>query len=212
MFQEYGVINFWTFIVGTIVIVMVPGPNSLYLLRTGISRGIRSAYRGVAGIMLGDTFLIFLAWAGVATLIQTSPHIFTAVKYLGALFLCWLGIKIIWSTLHRTQQSHSAPAIKKENYFLRAFMLSITNPKSILFYVSFFIQFIDPVAAHSAVAFSLLGVVLQLISLMWMTFLLLAGAAIARWLGARQSVVKLANSLTGLLFIGFAARLVATQG
>ena len=91
-------------------------------------------------------------------------------------------------------------------------MLSITNPKSILFYVSFFIQFIDPASAHSAAAFSLLGAVLQLISVSWMTFLLLARAAVARWLGTRRRLVRLGNSLTGLLFIGFAARLAAAQG
>ncbi|WP_312409835.1 leucine efflux protein LeuE [Pseudescherichia sp.] len=212
MFHDYGVVNFWTFLAGALVIVMVPGPNSLYVLRTGISRGIRAAYRGVAGVVLGDVFLIFLAWAGIATLIQASPHVFTAIKYLGALFLSWLGIKIIWSALHQPREAGNVPAIRKENYFLKAFMLSITNPKSILFYVSFFIQFIDPSSAHSAAAFSLLGAVLQLISLSWMTFLLLAGAAVARWLGTRRRLVRLGNSLTGLLFIGFAARLAAAQG
>ncbi|WP_313110995.1 leucine efflux protein LeuE [Pseudescherichia sp.] len=212
MFHDYGVLNFWTFLAGALVIIMVPGPNSLYVLRTGISRGIRAAYRGVAGVVLGDVILIFLAWAGIATLIQTSPHVFTAIKYLGALFLSWLGIKIIWSALHQPREAGNVPAIRKENYFLKAFMLSITNPKSILFYVSFFIQFIDPASAHSAAAFSLLGAVLQLISVSWMTFLLLAGAAVARWLGTRRRLVRLANSLTGLLFIGFAARLAAAQG
>lgn len=212
MFHDYGVVNFWTFLAGAVVIVMIPGPNSLYVLRTGISRGMRAAYRGVAGVVLGDVFLIFLAWAGIATLIQTSPHIFTDVKYLGALFLSWLGIKIIWSALHQPLKDSSVPAVRKENYFLKAFMLSITNPKSILFYVSFFIQFIDPASEHSAAAFSLLGAVLQLISLSWMTFLLIAGAAVARWLGSRRRLVRMGNSLTGLLFIGFAARLAAAQG
>ncbi|MBT8499727.1 leucine export protein LeuE [Pantoea agglomerans] len=165
MFHDYGVVNFWTFLAGALVIVMVPGPNSLYVLRTGISRGMRAAYRGVAGVVLGDVFLIFLAWAGIATLIQASPHVFTAVKYLGALFLSWLGIKIIWSALRQPPQGAPVPAVRQENYFLKAFMLSITNPKSILFYVSFFIQFIDPATAHSAAAFSVLGAVLQIISL-----------------------------------------------
>lgn len=212
MFHDYGVINFWTFLAGALVIVMVPGPNSLYVLRTGISRGMRTAYRGVAGVVLGDVLLIFLAWAGIATLIQASPHIFTAVRYLGALFLSWLGIKIIWSAFRQPALDASVPAVRKENYFMKAFMLSITNPKSILFYVSFFIQFVNPATAHSAAAFSLLGAVLQLISLSWMTLLLLTGAALARWLGTRRRLVALANSLTGLLFIGFAARLAATQG
>lgn len=211
MLHDYGVVNFGTFLAGALVIVMLPGPNSLYVLRTGISRGMRAAYQGVVGVMLGDTFLIFLAWAGIATLIQTSPHLFVAVRYLGALFLLWLGIKIIWSTRRAQGQSTQETAIRKENYCLKAFLLSITNPKSILFYVSFFIQFIDPTTVHTTAAFSLLGAVLQLLSLAWLTFLLLAGATLAHWLRGQKRVVRLANALTGLLFISFAARLAATQ-
>lgn len=211
MFHDFGIVNFWSFLVGALFIVMLPGPNTLYVLRTGISKGLRAAYRGIAGVMLGDIFLIFLAWAGIATLIKTSPHIFMAVKYMGTFYLSWLGVKIIWSTLHKPQQDNPAIAVRQENYFFRAFMLSITNPKSILFFISFFIQFIDPATTHGAAAFSILGAVLEIIGLTWMTFLLLTGATIARWLGTRKSMIRLGNYLTGFLFIGFAARLAVAQ-
>lgn len=211
MLHDYGVLNFWTFLAGALFIVIIPGPNSLYVLRTGISRGIGAAYRGVAGIMLGDTLLIFLAWAGIAALIQTSPHIFIIVRYLGALFLLWLGIKILWTTMREPMQGSSDKVFKIENYCLKAFLLSITNPKSILFHVSFFIQFIDPTVTNTSFAFSFLGAVLQIISFSWLSILLLTGAALARWFRGHKKVVKLANSLTGLLFISFAARLAATQ-
>lgn len=211
MFHDYGILNFWTFLAGALVIIIVPGPNSLYVLRTGISRGTGAAYRGVAGIMLGDIFLIFLAWAGIATLIQTSPHVFIAVRYLGALFLFWLGFKVILSTLRAPLKKSEEVLVRKENYFLKAFLLSITNPKSILFYVSFFIQFIDPVATHTTVAFSLLGATLQIISFIWLSILLLTGAVLARWFRGHQRMVRLANTLTGLLFISFATRLAVSQ-
>lgn len=211
MLHDYGVLNLWTFLAGALFIVIIPGPNSLYVLRTGISRGIRAAYRGVAGVMLGDTLLIFLAWAGIAALIQTSPNIFIIVRYLGAFFLLWLGIKILWMTMRQTPQSSADKVITIENYCLKAFLLSITNPKSILFHVSFFIQFIDPAVTNTGFAFIFLGTVLQIISLSWLSILLLTGAALSRWFRGHKRVVKLANSLTGLLFISFAARLAATQ-
>lgn len=211
MLHDYGVLNLWTFLAGALFIVIIPGPNSLYVLRTGISRGIRAAYRGVAGVMLGDTLLIFLAWAGIAALIQTSPNIFIIVRYLGAFFLLWLGIKILWMTMRQTPKSSADKVITIENYCLKAFLLSITNPKSILFHVSFFIQFIDPAVTNTGFAFIFLGTVLQIISLSWLSILLLTGAALSRWFRGHKRVVKLANSLTGLLFISFAARLAATQ-
>lgn len=208
MLQDYGVLNFWTFLAGALVIVVIPGPNSLYVLRTGICRGTGAAYRGVAGIMLGDMLLVFLAWAGIATLIQTNPHIFIAVRYFGAIFLFWLGFKIIWSTLRTTSRGNTEPVIRNENHCLKAFLLSITNPKSILFYVSFFIQFIDPVTANTAIAFIFLGGTLQMISLVWLTVLLLTGAALSRWFRGHIRLVRLANAFTGVLFISFAARLL----
>ena len=95
MLQDLGIIDLWTFLAGALVIILLPGPNSLYVLRTGMGRGMKAASKAIAGVMAGDLILIFLAWAGVATLIRTSPHIFMMVRYLGAMFLLYLGIKII---------------------------------------------------------------------------------------------------------------------
>ncbi len=211
MLHDVGIINVWTFLAGALVIILLPGPNSLYVLRTGMSRGAKAATRAIAGVMLGDLVLIFLAWAGVATLIRTSPHIFMVVKYLGAMFLLYLGAKIIIGTLRKRDGEQPAEAVKQENYFLRALLLGVTNPKAILFYVSFFIQFIDPAVTHTAPAFALLGLMIQGISLSYYTILLLAGAMMVRFLRSRARLVKLANMLTGMLFFGFAVRLVSAQ-
>ncbi|ORM72318.1 leucine efflux protein LeuE [Pantoea wallisii] len=211
MLHDVGIINVWTFLAGALVIILLPGPNSLYVLRTGMSRGAKAATRAIAGVMLGDLVLIFLAWAGVATLIRTSPHIFMVVKYLGAMFLLYLGAKIIIGTLRKRDSEQPAEAVKQENYFLRALLLGVTNPKAILFYVSFFIQFIDPAVTHTAPAFALLGLMIQGISLSYYTILLLAGAMMVRFLRSRARLVKLANMLTGMLFFGFAVRLVSAQ-
>lgn len=211
MLHDVGIINVWTFLAGALVIILLPGPNSLYVLRTGMGRGAKAASRAIAGVMMGDLVLIFLAWAGVATLIRTSPHVFMIVKYLGAMFLLYLGVKIILSTLRQRDASQPAEPVKEDNYFLRALLLGITNPKAILFYVSFFIQFIDPTVTHTAPAFAVLGSMIQIISLSYYLLLLLAGSVMVRFLKSRTRLVKLANMLTGMLFFGFAVRLVSAQ-
>ncbi len=211
MFHDFGIINLWTFLAGALVIILLPGPNSLYVLRTGMSRGAKAASRAIAGVLMGDIFLIFLAWAGVATLIRTSPHIFMVVKYLGAMFLLYLGAKIILAALRKRRADQPVEPVKEENYFLRAILLGITNPKSILFYVSFFIQFIDPNVTHTAPAFLLLGSMIQCISLSYYLVLIMAGRVMVRFLSNRTRLVKLANMLTGMLFFGFAVRLVSAQ-
>lgn len=211
MLHDVGIINVWTFLAGALVIILLPGPNSLYVLRTGMGRGAKAASKAIAGVMMGDLILIFLAWAGVATLIRTSPHIFMVVKYLGAMFLLYLGVKIILGALRKREGNQPAEAVKIENYFLRALLLGVTNPKAILFYVSFFIQFIDPAVTHTAPAFAVLGSMIQLISLSYYLILLMAGSVMVRFLKNRTRLVKIGNMLTGMLFFGFAVRLMSAQ-
>ena len=90
MFAEFGVLNFWTYVVGAFFIVLVPGPNTLFVLKTGIGHGVKKGYLAATGVFIGDAVLMFLAWAGVAALIQTTPVLFNIVRYLGAFYLLWL--------------------------------------------------------------------------------------------------------------------------
>ena len=113
--------------------------------------------------------------------------------------------------MRKREGNQPAEAVKIENTFLRALLLGVTNPKAILFYVSFFIQFIDPAVTHTAPAFAVLGSMIQLISLSYYLILLMAGSVMVRFLKNRTRLVKLGNMLTGMLFFGFAVRLMSAQ-
>lgn len=67
MFAEYGVLNYWTYLVGAIFIVLVPGPNTLFVLKNSVGRGVKGGYLAACGVFIGDAILMFLAYAGVAT-------------------------------------------------------------------------------------------------------------------------------------------------
>ncbi|PAC67601.1 leucine efflux protein LeuE, partial [Enterobacter cloacae] len=142
MFAEFGVLNFWTYVVGAFFIVLVPGPNTLFVLKTGIGHGVKKGYLAATGVFIGDAVLMFLAWAGVAALIQTTPVLFNIVRYLGAFYLLWLGGKMLWSVMTRQKNAHESSAEPASAILKRSLVLSLTNPKAILFYVSFFVQFI----------------------------------------------------------------------
>lgn len=80
MFAEYGVLNYWTYLVGAIFIVLVPGPNTLFVLKNSVSSGMKGGYLAACGVFIGDAVLMFLAWAGVATLIKRM-QLTTCKKY-----------------------------------------------------------------------------------------------------------------------------------
>ncbi|MBP6122602.1 MULTISPECIES: leucine efflux protein LeuE [Providencia] len=210
MFENLGVLNFWTYLAGLILIIIVPGPNSLYVLKTSTSYGTKSGYRAALGVFTGDAMLIFLSFIGVASLIKASPTLFTIVRYLGAAYLLYLGGKILYATFWQKKSLSSeteAVLVKKEKVFTRALVLSLTNPKAILFYISFFIQFIDFNYTHAWVPYLVLATILEMVSFLYLSLLIFSGYLIARFLREKQVLAKLGNCTVGAFFMGFAAKL-----
>jgi ABC-type glycerol-3-phosphate transport system permease component len=113
--------------------------------------------------------------AGVASLLHATPSLFMVIKYTGAAYLGWLGLGLLRGALERWRRTPGdealAPPSGEQRPFRTAFLISLTNPKAILFFVSFFIQFVDPQAAQPAVAFLILGVILQILSVLYLSAL-----------------------------------------
>jgi len=211
VFAEYGVISFWSYFIGAIFIILVPGPNTFFVLKNSIAGGLKRGYVAAAGVFLGDAILMFLAYAGVATLIKTTPVLFNIVRYLGAIYLLWLGLKMLYSTLFRRASANPEHEVQKGDIFKRSLILSLTNPKAILFYVSFFVQFIDIHYSSPGMSFFILGVTLEMISVCYFSFLIISGSYVTQLVKTKKRLAKLGNSLIGLLFVGFAARLATLQ-
>lgn len=163
MFAEYGVLNYWTYLVGAIFIVLVPGPNTLFVLKNSVGRGVKGGYLAACGVFIGDAILMFLAYAGVATLIKTTPVLFNIVRYLGAFYLLYLGAKILYATLTSKGRAATETVVPFGAIFKRALILSLTNPKAILF-MFLFVQFIDVTAPHTGVSFFILATTLEIVS------------------------------------------------
>ena len=196
MLESFGVLN----ILGAIVIIMVPGPNTLYVLKTAIVDGRRGGFTAAAGVFTGDAVLVFCAYLGIAALMQAHPEVFFWIKMIGAAYLAYLGSKAIYATF-------IAPRKANSKFFRNALALSLTNPKSILFYVSFFVQFIDPTYANPAISYFILAVILEFFSMIWMSTLITVGADLLKFVGRRPSIAKLGNTAVGSLFLMFASKL-----
>jgi leucine efflux protein len=213
MLSELGVVNLWTYVIGAIFIILVPGPNTIFVLTTSVRKGIKNGYQAAFGVFLGDAILMFCAFIGVASLIQASPMLFTVIKYAGASYLFYLGTKILYANFVK-KESLNQEEIKltKESSFKKAVLLSVTNPKAILFFVSFFVQFVDPSYANPAVPFLILAGILELCSFIYLSLLIVCGATLSMMFREKKSLAKLCNSLVGSLFVGFGVKLMATAG
>ncbi|WP_411105772.1 leucine efflux protein LeuE [Streptomyces sp. cmx-4-9] len=223
-----GVTDLPTYLAGLVLIILLPGPNSLYVLSVAARRGVRTGYKAAAGVWTGDAVLMALAAAGAASLLQTSPLLFGIVKLLGAGYLTWLAIGMLrgaW-TLWRSRRARAemaaaveADAVEQGEYgehgeserpYRRALLISLFNPKAILFLMSFFVQFVDPGYAYPALSFLVLGGLLQISSGLYLTVLIFGGTRLSAAFRRRRRLSAGATSAAGVLFLGFAAKLAVS--
>ncbi|MEU6771028.1 leucine efflux protein LeuE [Streptomyces sp. NPDC046759] len=212
----FGVIDLPTYLAGLILIVLLPGPNSLYVLSVAARRGVRAGYTAAAGVWCGDTVLMALSAAGVASLLKANAVLFGIVKYAGAGYLTWLAIGMLraawrmWRTRREKPLEGSAAAaaaVPDERPFRRALVVSLFNPKAILFFVAFFVQFVDPGYAYPALSFVVLGSFAQLASGLYLSALIFGGTRLATAFRRRKRLSVTATSAAGVLFLGFAVKL-----
>jgi leucine efflux protein len=215
----FGVVDLPTYLAGLVLIVLLPGPNSLYVLSVAARRGIRTGYRAAAGVWCGDAVLMTLSAAGVASLLQANAVLFGIVKYAGAGYLTWLAVGMLraawgmWRSRRQTvAEAAGGEAVDGERPFRRAFVISLLNPKAILFFVAFFVQFVDPAYAYPALSFVVLGAFAQLASVLYLTALIFGGTKLAAAFRRRKRLSAGATSAAGALFLGFAVKLSLTSG
>ena len=214
---QIGVTDLPTFILGTIAIVLLPGPNSLYVLTASSQGGWRSGVWASLGIVLGDTLLILAVVLGAATLLQNSPLLFMTLRLAGAIYLLWIGwglIQIAWRRYQEKQyfvgQSVTGRLLQLHPLIV-ALGLSLTNPKAIFFFLSFFTQFVDPEFPNPALSFLYLAAILQIISVSYLTILIWAGQGLVERFKRHPQWAAGLWLVVGLLFIAFAARLVLSD-
>lgn len=209
----FGVIDLPAYLAGLLLIILLPGPNSLYVLSVAARKGVRPGCTAAAGVWCGDTVLMTLSAAGVASLLQANAVLFGIVKYAGAGYLTWLAIGMLraaWQMWRTRRAPVVAEAVAEEGPeaerpFRRALVVSLFNPKAILFFVAFFVQFVSE--SNPVVGFVTLGVLAQLASVLYLSTLIFGGSRLAAAFRRRRRLSAGATSAAGVLFLGFAVKL-----
>ncbi|MDD2917921.1 leucine efflux protein LeuE [Rhodoferax sp.] len=224
----YGVTDIWTYVIGAFGIILLPGPNSLYVLSVATARGVRAGFQGAYGVFVGDTILLLCTALGAAGVLRTYPAMFMVVKYVGAAYLAWVGFNLLRAALVglRSQSdalasvsgatvplgsSAATDAAHLQRPFRRALVISLLNPKAILFLLSFFVQFIDTSYAHPEVPFLILSAILMTFSALYLSVLIVTGAKLAQGFAQRKKLSAGLSSLVGGLFLWFGAKLATAN-
>jgi leucine efflux protein len=226
---DLGIHSFWQFLIGTIIIVLLPGPNSLYVITAAARHGHAGGWLAAWGIFTGDTLLMIATASGAASLMVLFPTGFMLVKAVGAVYLGWIGLQLMREAGKRWQQPDSIdedqllaetqsdahqtladgnPAMDAPHPYWRALTLSLTNPKAILFFLAFFTQFVRTDAPSAALAYFSLGVVVQICSLLYLWMLIVAGVGLRRQFEDHPRWAAAGMGLVGVFFLGFAVKML----
>ena len=208
--------NFGFFALSVFLLSVTPGPDMAYVIGQSVANGRRAGIVSASGVALGSCTHAIASALGLTALITASPVMFTVIKFTGAAYLIYLGGKMLSDTFKRKEQQ-KAPEIeidkKVSAYGLlsKGFITTLTNPKVLLFFISFFPQFVTPEGEHHASSFLLLGLTYALIAFLTdMTFALLAGSAAGAVSGNRK-LQHLLDRIVGATFIALGIRLALTR-
>ena len=203
----FGIADYPAFVVAVIVFLMIPGPGNLALITSTGKGGVRGGLACTFGVMAGDQALMWLAVAGVAALLGAYPPAFHAVQWLGALYLAWLGARMILA------RPGDAPVleIRPHHYFKQALLITLLNPKAIVFYMAFFPLFVDPARHRGIVTFGVMAATIAALTFAYGLVVVLLTHHLAERLRASPRVTGALQSLAGLFLIGFGLKLVASR-
>ena len=202
-----GIADYGAFVAAIVVFLAIPGPGNLALITSTGKGGVPGGLAATLGVIAGDQVLMWLAVAGVAALLATTPAAFSAVQWLGAAYLAWLGLRMLLA------KPGDAPVlnIRPRQYFQQSLTITLLNPKAIVFYMAFFPLFVDPVQHQGMVTFAAMAATIAALTFLYGLMVVLLTHFLAERMRARPIIGRLLEKLAGVFLIGFGLKLALSK-
>lgn len=203
----FGVSDYGAFVAAIILFLAIPGPGNLALITSTGKGGIRGGLAATLGIIAGDQVLMWAAVAGVAALLLTTPAAFHAIQWMGAAYLAWLGARMLLA------QPGSKPIlnIQPRHYFRQAAVITLLNPKAIVFYMAFFPLFIDPARHPGLLTFGAMAATVATLTFLYGLAAVLLTHFLAERMRANPRYGRWLEKLAGVFLIGFGVKLAISR-
>ena len=203
----FGIADYPSFVVAVIVFLMIPGPGNLALITSTGKGGLRGGFASTFGVIAGDQVLMWLAVAGVAALLSAYPPAFHAVQWLGAAYLAWLGLRMILA------KAGDRPVlqIRPHHYFKQSLVITLLNPKAIVFYMAFFPLFVDPARHQGLLTFGVMAATIAALTFIYGLVVVLLTHFLAERLRSNPKISGGLQKLAGVFLIGFGVKLALSS-
>ncbi len=202
-----AITDYPAFVAAIVLFLAIPGPGNLAIISSTAQGRVRGGLASTLGIIAGDQILLWCAVAGVAALLKAYPAAFTAVQWLGAAYLAYLGVRML---LAKPGQG-AVLQLKPGHFFKQSFFITLLNPKAIVFYMAFFPLFIDPKLQPGFATFAAMAVTIAVLTFLYGLVATLLAHHLAERVRSSPRVSGLLNKLAGVCLLGFGLRLAFTK-
>ena len=202
-----GVADYRAFVIAVLVFLAIPGPGNLALITSTSKGGIAGGMGATLGVIGGDQLLLWAAVAGVSAIMVAYPTAFHAVQWLGAIYLAWLGAKMLLA------KPGAAPIlqIKPRHYFRQALFITLLNPKAIVFYLAFFPLFVDPAQHQGLKTFGVMAATIAVLTFLYGLTAVLLTWKLAERLRANPKIVTTLEKAAGMFLVAFGIKLALSR-
>ena len=202
-----GVADYGSFVIAVIVFLLIPGPGNLALITSTSKGGVPGGMGATLGVIAGDQVLMWAAVAGVSAIMSAYPAAFRAVQWMGAVYLTWLGIKML------VAKTGDGPIlqIKPRHYFSQALVITLLNPKAIVFYMAFFPLFVDPVRHQGVRTFGVMATTIAALTFLYGLAAVLLTYFLAQRIRANPKISGILQKAAGVFLIGFGIKLAVSR-
>ena len=203
----FGITDYGTFIATILLFLLVPGPGNLALITSTTQGGIQGGFGSIFGVLVGDQILMWLAIGGMAAVMAAYPQAFSAVQWIGAAYLAWLGIKMLLA------KPGDAPIlnIKPRHYFQQSLLITLLNPKAIVFYMAFFPLFIDPARHQGMTTYLAMTATSGVLMFLYGLTSIMLTHFLAERFRAHPKFGRALEKLAGLFLVGFGIKLAVSK-
>jgi threonine/homoserine/homoserine lactone efflux protein len=199
----FGISDYGAFCAAVLFFLMLPGPGTFALLHSAAQGGVRAGAAATVGLIAGDQVLLWLAVGGVSALLQAHPAVFAAMQYLGAAYLAWIGLRLL-----AAREGQAGPVrIAPRRYARQALVITLFNPKAIMFYMAFFPLFVNPATHRGLPTFAAMAATIALIAAAYCLTLVCLARAVAARVRAHRRLARAFERIAGLCLLGFGLRL-----
>ncbi len=203
----FGIADYGAFCAAIVIFLLIPGPGNLALITSTGKGGLGGGLGATLGVIAGDQVLLWLALAGVAALLAAYPAAFALVQWLGAAYLAWLGARMLLA------KPGDAPVLKMapHHFFRQTLVITLFNPKAIVFYMAFFPLFVDPARHPGLATFGAMALTIALLTAAYGLTVVLITHYLAEHMRARPVIGRALEKLAGIFLIGFGIRLALSK-